>query len=265
MKTRLSLSRSTVLRLFFLVPLLLAVACDFLIPALARNGFAATWWHTLLTRTLCTVSVGALMLFCDISPLRPTARLSLRRPWIAVAVTVGAFLVALNNLPALALLTGGARVTSALPDLFLFAFGCLAIGFFEECLFRGFFLSFLLKKMQKNRRGRFLAVLISSAAFGLIHLFNLAYGGGVGATFLQVGYSFLIGGLLAALVLATGRLLPAALCHALYDFCGRLVPVCGEGKLWDTPTVVITVVLSVAVAAVTLLVLFDEGREEVAA
>ena len=255
-------NRVICLRLAFFVPLLLSVACDLFLPLLLPEGFSSEWWHTVLSRALCSVSVGALAIFCDISLLRPTARLSLRRPALALAVTVGAFAVALNNLPTVALATGAARVTRPLPELLLFALGCLAIGLFEEALFRGFFLPHLLRKMRPTRAGRFLAVLITSAVFGIIHLFNLAYGAGVGATLLQVGYSFLIGGLMAALVLATGRLLPAVLCHALYDFCGRLVPVCGEGTLWDTPTVVFTVLLSLAVAAAFAVFFLDKGGEE---
>lgn len=254
-------NRSLLLRLAVFVPLLLSVACDLFLPFLVSDGFFSAWWHTVITRTLCAVSVGALMLFCGIPLLRPTARLSLRRPLLSRAVTVGAFAVALNNLPTVALLTGAAQVTRPLPALLLYALGCLAIGLFEELAFRGVLLPLLLQKMRPSRTGRFLAVLISSAAFGIIHLLNLAYGAGVGATLLQVGYSFLIGGLMSALVLATGRILPAVLCHALYDFCGRLVPVCGEGRLWDAPTVTVTVLLAIAVAVSVAAFFLDRGRE----
>lgn len=251
--------RRTSLEILFWIPIALALACDMFIPA---ETFHEVWWHTVLARTFSTLPFLSLMIEHGFGFFRPTEKLALRRPWLAPAVTVAAFAVACNNLPIIPLLTGAAKVTAPLPDVLLFALGCLAIGLFEETAFRGFALPLVLEIVKPNRTGRFLAVLISSVLFGCMHFLNLFSGAGIGATLLQVGYSFLIGGLLGAVVLATGRLLPAILCHALYDFCGRLVPTCGTGEIWDAPTVIITAVLALAAAAATLLVLFDEGREE---
>lgn len=252
---------SFLLGVLFWVPLWLALACDAFIPT---DTFHSIWWHTVLARSLSALPFLSMMIEHRINFFRPTEKLSLRRPWLAPAITVAAFLVACNNLPIIPLLTGQAQVTAPLPDVLLFALGCLAVGLFEETAFRGFALPLALEVLKPTRKGRFLAVLISSVLFGCLHFLNLFSGAGIGPTLLQVGYSFLLGGLLGALVLATGRLLPAILCHTVYNFCGRLVPTCGTGEIWDAPTVVITVVLSLAAAAVTLLVLFDEGREEAA-
>ena len=55
-------------------------------------------------------------------------------------------------------------------------------------------------------QGVILPVLIDAALFGLWHLTNLLVGADVGATLLQVGYSFLIGGMLSAVLLKTGNI-----------------------------------------------------------
>lgn len=164
-----------------------------------------------------------------------------------IAAIVIAFAVACNNLPILSLLQGSAYLTASLPDILLFACGCLSVALFEELLFRGLLFPLLLRHFPDTRGGRLLALLLSSAAFALLHLLNLPAAGP--AALLQVGYSFLIGCLTAVLFLLGRGLLLPVLFHALYNFCGMLVPNCGTGLLWDLPTVVLTVLLSLLAAA----------------
>lgn len=164
-----------------------------------------------------------------------------------IAAIVIAFAVACNNLPILSLLQGSAYLTAPLPDILLFACGCLSVALFEELLFRGLLFPLLLRHFPDTRGGRLLALLLSSAAFALLHLLNLPAAGP--AALLQVGYSFLIGCLTAVLFLLGRGLLLPVLFHALYNFCGMLVPNCGTGLLWDLPTVVLTVLLSLLAAA----------------
>jgi uncharacterized BrkB/YihY/UPF0761 family membrane protein len=75
----------------------------------------------------------------------------------------------------------------------------------------------------------------------------LAQGASVGATLLQVGYSFLVGAMCAVVLLLCGSVLPCILLHAVYDFGGLLIPTLGSGRIWNAPTVVLTAALSVAV------------------
>ncbi len=164
-----------------------------------------------------------------------------------IAAIVIAFAVACNNLPILSLLQGSAYLTASLPDILLFACGCLSVALFEELLFRGLLFPLLLRHFPDTRGGRLLALLLSSVAFALLHLLNLPAAGP--AALLQVGYSFLIGCLTAVLFLLGRGLLLPVLFHALYNFCGMLVPNCGTGLLWDLPTVVLTVLLSLLAAA----------------
>ena len=172
-----------------------------------------------------------------------------------------ALVIAVNNLPIIALISGEARVTNA-KLLWLFALECLFIGVFEELAFRGVLLPMLLQRRRSSTREIFWVTAVSSAAFGLIHLINLAEGAGFGATVLQVGYSFLIGGMCAIVLLKTGSLPLCILLHAVYDFCGGLVTTLGVGRLWDTPTVILTAVLSVLVTVYMVWTLLHIKPEE---
>ena len=173
----------------------------------------------------------------------------MRRPrWRDLAVVLPALAVAVNNLPILGLIHGTVWVERG-ELIWLFALECFLIGAFEELAFRGVFLPVLLEKRRESRKSIFWTVVWSSAAFGLIHLVNLLEGAGFGATVLQVGYSFLIGGMCAIVLLKTGNLLYCVLLHGIYDFGGGLISSLGDGALWDIPTVILTAVLAVLVTA----------------
>ena len=164
---------------------------------------------------------------------------------VHLLVLLPSFAVAVNNFPILGYVQG--RVWLERDDLlWMFALECLLIGAFEELAFRGVFLPSLLERFGKDRKSFRWTVIASSGAFGLVHLANLLEGAGIGATLLQVGYSFLIGGMCAVVLLKTGNLLYCILIHGVYDFGGRFLLV-GAGSLWDLPTVILTAVLAVAV------------------
>lgn len=165
-----------------------------------------------------------------------------------IILSVPALIIVINNLPIIGLISGNAKITT--PHLIpLFALECLAIGFFEELAFRGFVFPYVLEKLPSSRKGIFLSIVISGGVFGLVHLLNVFAGASIPATLLQIGYSFLIGAMCSVVLLRTKNIWLCVLLHAVYDFCGFLVPTLGEGKIWDTATVIITAVLSVAVCA----------------
>lgn len=174
---------------------------------------------------------------------------------------VPAFVIAVNNLPILALANGSAGVNAPWQDVLLLAVQCLCVALFEEAAFRGTVFPLLLQHWGTMKKGRFTAVIVSSLLFALLHLLNFAEGGA--AVIAQVGYSFLIGGMLAALFFSGASVFLCATVHALYNFCGYLIPQCGYGDfwaLWNAPTIAVTVLLSVAVAAFLLLRLWrDDG------
>lgn len=238
------------------VSLAVAVAGILYLPPGNTPGREAGLLGTALIRLLSAVAVLAAVCYRGypllwgadlpgVGNCRPVCR-EWRKNALPVAL---AFLVCLNNLPALALLSGAARVTAPAGTVLLFVLSCLAVAALEEALFRGLLLPLLLARMGRDRRGVFFAVLLSSALFGAVHFFNLAAGAALPAVLLQVGYSFLTGCMFAVLYLLGGGLLLPMVAHALYNFGGLLVPTLGAGTLWDTPTVVLTVALSLLAAA----------------
>lgn len=178
--------------------------------------------------------------------------------WMAVLPSLA---VVVNNLPIIALADGSARVenTDLLP---LFLIECFLIGLFEELAFRGTLFLAILEKRRATTRQIFLTSFLSSALFGLVHLANLLEGAGVGATILQVGYSFLIGGMCTIVLLKTGNILFCILLHAIFDVGGGLLYTVGSGSQWNLPTVIITAVLGVAVTVWMIRLLLRVRPEE---
>jgi membrane protease YdiL (CAAX protease family) len=160
-----------------------------------------------------------------------------------------AFAVALNNLPIYSLVRGLAHVTSPWWRVLLLALECFAVGLFEETCFRGFVFVGFLEKRRKTKRGQFMAIVLSSAVFAVVHLLNIFMGSSPIAVILQIGYSFLIGAMCAVMLMKTANIWLCVLVHGIFNFCGALIPNCGVGSIWEPFTVVITVVVSVIVAA----------------
>ena len=168
--------------------------------------------------------------------------------WKALFIALPALAVAVNNLPIVALARGTASVTGGAGQIAAFALQCIGVGLFEEMAFRGVIFPFVLGKTGTGKKGRFIAVLASSAAFGLLHLVNLL-GGFSGGVFLQVGYSFLIGCMLSVVMFCGGGVFVCAFIHAVYNFCGNVVFELGEGAFWDIwcpEEIVLTAVVAVA-------------------
>lgn len=169
--------------------------------------------------------------------------------WKALFIALPALAVAVNNLPIVALARGTASVTGGAGQIAAFALQCIGVGLFEEMAFRGVIFPFVLGKTGTGKKGRFVAVLASSAAFGLLHLVNLL-GGFSGGVFLQVGYSFLIGCMLAVVMFCGGGVFTCAFIHAVYNFCGNIVYELGSGgafgNIWSPEEIVLTAIVAVA-------------------
>lgn len=210
-----------------------------------------------VTRGLCSAMFVVLMLYLDykVHCFKKFGR--------ALLFALPCFAVVINNLPIIAIATGEAYLTSPEWYMIWFALECIFIGIFEEAAFRGALFLILLEKRRSSTKQIFWVTVGSSAIFGGIHLLNLMAGGGFGPTMLQVGYSFLIGGMCAVVLLRTRNIWICALLHAIYDFCGFLMPTLGAGKWWDTPTVIITVVLALATAVYMVVALLKTTPEHV--
>jgi membrane protease YdiL (CAAX protease family) len=109
----------------------------------------------------------------------------------------------------------------------------------------------------------FISIVISSVVFGLVHIVNLFAGAGIGAVVLQVGYSFLIGGMCSIILIKTGNIWYCVFLHAVYNFAGGIVPQCGGGVIWNTPEIILTAVVAVIVAAYVIMLLVKIRPEEI--
>lgn len=194
-----------------------------------------------VTRACGSAAFVSLIISYGTDVWRPKSALS------ALLFAAPAFVIAINNFPWIPYLSGGISITGDARALVLFAVECLFIGIFEEAAFRGIILDLVLERFGRTKKGVFGSLVVTSAAFGFIHIFNLFAGAGFGATLQQVGYSFLIGGMCGIVFVKTKCLPLAILIHAVYDFCGYLVPRYGEGKIWTASEIALTATVALVV------------------
>ena len=108
------------------------------------------------------------------------------------------------------------------------------------------------------------ASVLSSAIFGLVHLMNMFAGASVGGVILQVGYSFLIGGMCSIMLVKTANVWYSVILHTIYNFAGGVVGQLGSGTIWTLPTVVLTVVVSIVIVVYVFFLLARVTKEEIA-
>ncbi len=202
----------------------------------------------IMTMTL-TRAAGAAVFLCILLWRGYRVLNPLRKPFLgSLAFSLPAWAVVINNAPLLSLAWGDAFLIHTAPVYIVwFCAECLSIGLFEEFAFRGVILLSFAETRRTTRFDLFRCILLTSAVFGVVHLANLIAGAGLGAVIRQIGYSFLIGAMCAVVLYRTANLWLCVLLHAVYDFAGDLLPSLGGGTWWDTPTVVFTVLLAVAV------------------
>ena len=151
---------------------------------------------------------------------------------------IPALIIAVDNFQWSAYLSGKMELVNNQPiDFILFGAYCLAVGTFEECIFRGVIFTVLAGQFSKDKDGLWKTFIVSSLIFGAAHLLN-----GISfLTILQVGYSFLTGGLFAFVLLKTKNIFCCGFIHALYNFCGLLFETAdrmglGNGAILDFGT-----------------------------
>ncbi len=163
------------------------------------------------------------------------------------------FAVVINNFPFVGLISGNASLTSPIHFVAIFAVQSLSISLFEEFAFRGAIFPVILEKRRGSTKEIFWATVISSALFGGIHLLNLFAGGSPVGVLLQIGYSFLIGGMCSIVLLHTHCIWICVALHAIFDFGGLFISTLGQGRIWDPLTVAVTTVLGVCALVFMLL------------
>ena len=231
--------------------------------ALMRSLISDDDYRPAILNTLVMDALGSVVFVC-MTIYMGYRVWGIKKPWMrSLLFGLPALAVAVNNAPIIGLATGNAYITDSVGGVLIMLVYCLAIGTFEEFAFRGLFFMMILEDRRKSTKQIFWTTAISSAVFGLVHLVNLAVGAGPGATLLQVGYSFLIGGMCAIVLLKTGSIWYCVLLHTVYDIGGTILYV-GGGVRWDAVTVTITAVLGVAVAVFMTVALTRIKPEDVA-
>jgi hypothetical protein len=181
----------------------------------------------IIPRLVCGVVFIVIIFFFDRDILLIKRGLAKKLLWC-----IPCFVVAVVNFPFSALISGSATIERA--DLIpLFALYCVAVGIMEEAVFRGLIQRIIQERLNQNRHRTLITVALSSAIFAVIHFMNLLEGADVGSTFLQVGYSFLIGGMLGTVLIKTENLWVCVILHALFDFGGLIVTYLGFGEFQD--------------------------------
>ena len=179
-------------------------------------------------------------------------RLFGRPEWLWVLIP--ALIIAIDNFPWLAYAAGKMELIYTQPLHFVvFGAYCLLVGFFEEILFRGIFFSVLASVFEHTKKGLIWTYLLSSVAFGAIHILNVFQSGG--AAVLQAGYSILTGGLFGFVLMKTKNVVFPAIIHAVYNFCGLLFTShigLGTGSIIDLPTGIMMALISVCIGVFVL-------------
>ncbi len=213
----------------------------------------ASYLHTSLSRFIGgAVCIIFMLEFSIARPLRPLGNKRL----LGIAVVLPAFAVAINNFPFFSLLAKDCSFAGEATAIALYALSCLSIGFFEEMAFRGCAFMLLGKRRHTTRLQLFVAIFLSSAVFGLIHLVNIIESSPL-AVLLQIGYSALIGALCSVVLLYTHNIWLCVLLHATYNFAGGVVPeFFVSGTIWTFSEVLFTAALAVLVTAYTVYIFF---------
>lgn len=168
-------------------------------------------------------------------------------------------LVVVANFPVYALATGGANIVRW-DILWLLILDCALIGLTEELIFRGVVQSLIYSKVKQKRNRAFFTVLYSALVFSAFHLLNI-FSGNVLGTLMQLGYTFLLGGMLSAIMYKTRSIWACVIIHALFDLGGMIVPVLGSGNFQDLFFWIATAVGAVVCAVHVVLWLVKECKK----
>lgn len=144
------------------------------------------------------------------------------------------------------------------PNLLSLIFLCLAIGFAEELIFRGWLQNEILEKYGNTRKQVIICIIISGIIFGCAHVTNVFSGQDIITTLMQVLQSSAIGILLASAYYVSKNIWSVIFLHAFYDFAALLGEVNNfkDCIMSDDITVValtITIIMSLIYAFIYLI------------
>lgn len=136
-------------------------------------------------------------------------------------------------------LSGNLIIDTSKPLLLLLnLLAALSTGWIEEVLGRGAVLVSLLQKWGRTRKGVYLAVLVSSALFGILHILNFLQGRlPLINTLSQMTFAVFFGIVFAACMLRNRSIWPMIFLHAAIDWAGNLSEISvGSGLHTTVPT-----------------------------
>lgn len=230
------------------------------VPGLKEIAFTADKAYNRLISLSIPLFLGVIAVILIASELGVRLFEKPERLWVLIP----AMIIAVDNFPWLAFAAGKMELVYTQPFHFIvFGAYCLLVGFFEEILFRGIFFSVLASLFERTKKGFVWTYLISSVAFGAIHLLNVFQSGG--AAILQAGYSILTGGLFGFVLIKTKNIIFPAITHAVYNFCGLLFTShvgLGLGSIIDLPTGIMMTVISVCIGVFVLFSLKNYSNTE---
>lgn len=243
--------------ILFVIFAVLMLVAELLNVRFAHESIEYDLIYNIVTRMIGAVICIILMSYCSFTYLFSSfGKLK------SIICVLPCCLIAINNFPFIPMAMGSLTLETKWYFILLFGVQCFFVGLFEETAFRGCVFMLLLEKKHKTIKEVFYSVVMSSFIFGAIHIVNLLVGAGIGSVVLQLGYSFLIGSMCAVILLVTKKIWLSVFVHATFNFAGGLVPTLGNGDIWDTPTIILTVIVSVIVAIYTIALFFRRGLSD---
>lgn len=127
-------------------------------------------------------------------------------------------------------------------------------GIFEEVMFRGIVISYLMKFFRSSKY-IIAIVFVSALIFGIVHLFNGLLGAPVDFTIFQFFYSFAMAVLFGAVYLRTGNLWIPIILHSINDifaFCCTSINVDGISTVGFTLDLVSIIIIIASIISIIL-------------
>ena len=173
------------------------------------------------------------------------------------------FLVCVNNFPIIGFIKGNVYIFEN-AKIFRYIIYCIMIGVAEEFVFRGLIMPLVGCYFKSRKRAPLITVAISSLIFSLCHLFNI-FSQGIVPTLLQIGYTFLTGGLFGIVCFITENLVFPIILHIVFDLGGLMFSSpfgIAAGNMWDVLTIIITAALSVFATAVYFVKVYNYKKAD---
>jgi len=122
----------------------------------------------------------------------------------------------------------------------------ISVGFAEELSVRGFMQSYFISHLGNSKKSIFLSVIISALFFGFVHI--IKFDMGIYGELSQVLYATFIGAMFGAVLLATRKLYPLVIIHAVIDVVGNMnkigLPLKEIKEPWDLESAIIVIALT---------------------